>query len=157
MLALEWQVYGEDLLQGQELIEDIKKGNGLEYSVIISGTNPKNKKEQQLGYIVAVEDKIDEDDPSIYLEDFAVVPDAQGQGVGWELLKEFVGKLKAKAAAKGEPILWDMHLREGSQKLLEKHHDDLVRLGLEVLEEAVVPDYYDDGVDALYKVYRINS
>ncbi|MCX6796714.1 MAG: GNAT family N-acetyltransferase [Candidatus Falkowbacteria bacterium] len=155
---LETKIYGDTgLAQGRGLIEDIKAGKGLEYSIIIKGEKPKQKKAQAIGYLVAVEDTTDEGDPSIYMEDIAVLPEAQRQGVGWELLKTLVNKLKAKSQKDGRPILLDMHLREGSQALLRNYNDDLENMGAKLIEEAYVPDYYDEGEDALYQVYEVNG
>lgn len=52
-------------------------------------------------------------------------------------------------------MLLDMHLREGSQRFMEKYGQQLEQMGVKLLEEALVPDYYDEGEDALYKVYQI--
>jgi ribosomal protein S18 acetylase RimI-like enzyme len=156
---LEAEVYkNTELTQGMELIEDIKSGNGLEYSLIISGKNSKQKKAEAIGYIVAVESKTDEGDPSIYMEDIAVLNEAQGQGLGWELLKELVNKLKSKAQKDGKPVLFDMHLRESSQQLLQKHKEGkegLKSMGVSLIEEAYVLDYYYEGEDALYQIYEV--
>jgi hypothetical protein len=50
-----------------------------------------------------------------------------------------------------------MNLRESSQALLQKHKEDLENLGVKLIEEALVPDYYDEGEDALYQVYQIKA
>lgn len=52
-------------------------------------------------------------------------------------------------------MLLDMHLREWSQRFMEKYGQQLEQMGVKLLEEAFVPDYYDEGEDALYKVYQI--
>lgn len=154
---LENKIYkNTGLTQGLELIEDLKRGNGLEYSIILKGKNPTKEKEEVIGYIVAVEDETDEGDPSIYMEDVAVLNEAQGQGLGWEMLKELVNKLKTKVQKDGKPVLFDMSLREDGRKLMEKHKNDLENLGVKLIEEALVPDYYNEGEDALYQVYQIN-
>ncbi|HEY4519175.1 MAG TPA: GNAT family N-acetyltransferase [Candidatus Paceibacterota bacterium] len=102
------------------MIEDIKEGNGLAYSIIITGKEPGSKAEEIIGYIIAVEDETDEGDACVYLEDIAVAPEAQGQGVGWEMLKNFIDKLKEKARRDNKPVLLDMHLRENSQRFMER-------------------------------------
>lgn len=108
-----------------------------------------------IGYIVAIDDETDEGEKSVYLEDIAVLPKAQGQGAGWKMMKEFVTKLKAKAKGQEKPVLLDMHLRENSQAFMEKHKEDLEKLGVKLVEEALVADYYDDGEDALYQLYEV--
>jgi ribosomal protein S18 acetylase RimI-like enzyme len=153
---LEERIYSNDLAQGQEMIEDIKKGKGLEYSVVISGLNPKTKELEMIGYIAAIEDKTDGGDPCIYLEDIAVIPEAQGQGIGWELLSEFIHKLKTKAQKDNKPVFLDLHLRDNSQRFMEKLREDLEKEGVKLIEEALVPDYYDEGEDALYQVYEVS-
>ena len=140
---------------GQAIIEDIKKGNGLEYSLIASGKRLGKKEIKPLGYIVAVEDETDEGDPCIYLEDIALLPEAQGQKIGWEMMKNLIAKLKEKAKKENKPILLDMHLRESSQRFFERYHNELEQMGLKLIEEALVLDYYDEGEDSLYKVYQI--
>ena len=144
-----------DLIMEQAMIEDIKKGNGLEYSLIASEKRPGKKEIEPLGYIVAVEDETDEGDPCIYLEDIALLPEAQGQQIGWELMKNLINKLKEKAKKENKPILLDMHLRENSQRFFERYHNELEQMNVKLIEEALVPDYYDENEDALYKVYQI--
>ena len=158
--ALEKKIYAKedpDLILGQAMIEDIKSSNGLEYSIIVSGKRPKNKTPEAIGYLIAVEDETDEGDPSIYLEDIALLSESQGQQIGWEMLKSLIAKLKEKAKKENKPILLDMHLRETSQKFFERHHNELERMGVKLLEEALVSDYYDDNEDALYKIYQIKK
>ncbi|MEK7538531.1 MAG: GNAT family N-acetyltransferase, partial [Patescibacteria group bacterium] len=153
---LEREIYaGTDLIAGQALTEDIKSRNGLDYSIIISGKRSGVEKEEIIGYIVAVDGETDEGDACVYLEDIAVTPDAQGQKIGWEILKKLIEKLKEKARKENKPVLLDMHLRENSQRFMEKHRDDMDQMGVKMIEEALVPDYYDEGVDALYSVYQI--
>lgn len=155
---LERKVYrGTDLIQGQAMIEDIKSGKGLDYSTILYGKNSKTGKVEAVGYIVAVEDETDEGDKSVYLEDIAVLPEAQRQGLGWKILKELAEKLKAKSAKEGKPVLFDMHLKEDSQRLLDRHRRDLEEMGVKLIEEALVADYYDEGEDALYQVYEVKN
>lgn len=157
VLKLEEEVYGnEDLNQGEELIVDIENGNGFDYSLILTGEESSGKKEV-LGYIVGVEDETDEGKSCVYLEDIVVSPKAQGQGFGWEIMKNMIEKLKDKAAKSGKPLLFDMHLRESSQRLIEKHKEDLKTLGLRLVDEALVPDYYNEGEDALYQIYEITD
>ena len=155
---MERKVYrGTDLIQGQAMIEDIKDGKGLDYSTVLYGKNLKTGKAETIGYIVAVEDETDEGDKSVYLEDIAVLPEAQGQGLGWNLLKAFVEKLKTTATKENKPILLDMHLRENSQRFMGRHKQELEDLGIGLIEEALVSDYYDEGEDALYQVYEVNG
>lgn len=155
---LERKIYaGTDLISGQAMIENIKQSNGLEYSVVISGKKDGKSNEEIIGYIAATEGETDEGDASIYLEDIAVVPEAQGQGIGWEMLKGFIEKLKIKAQKENKPVLLDMHLRENSQRFMERHRNDLEQMGVKLLEEALVADYYNEGEDALYRVYKIST
>ncbi len=155
---LEQKIYeNTDLISGETMIEDIKRGNGFEYSIIITGKRTEKEKEEAIGYIIAVEDETDEGDPCVYLEDIAITPEAQGQGKGWELMKAFVERLKKKAARDGKPVLLDMHLRSNSQRFMERHQADLEALGVHPLEEALVSDYYDQGEDALYKLYEVRA
>ncbi|MEK7157867.1 MAG: GNAT family N-acetyltransferase, partial [Patescibacteria group bacterium] len=155
---MERKIYrGTDLIQGQAMIEDIKSGKGLDYSTIFYGKNSKTGKTEAVGYIVAVEDETDEGDESVYLEDIAVLTEAQGQGLGWNLFKSFVEKLKAKALKENKPILLDMHLRENSQRFMERHRQELEQIGVRLIEEALVADYYDEGEDALYQVYEVEG
>lgn len=156
ILQAERKIYASTgLISGQTMVEDMKRGNGFEYSVAMQGVRPGKKQAEIVAYIVAVEDETDEGDKSIYLEDIAVLPEAQRQGIGWEAMKEFIAKLKAKAAKDGQPVLLDMHLRETSQTFMANHHADLEGLGVKLIEEALVPDYYDEGEDSLYQVYEI--
>ena len=158
ILQAERKIYaGTGLISGQTMVEDIKRGNGFEYSVAMWGVRPGKKQAEVVAYIVAVEDETDEGDKSIYMEDIAVLPEAQRQGIGWEVMKEFIGKLKAKAAKDNQPVLLDMHLRETSQTFMANHHTDLENLGVKLIEEALVPDYYDEGKDSLYQVYQIKA
>lgn len=50
-----------------------------------------------------------------------------------------------------------MHLRDSSQRLMEKHKEDLDNLGLVLIDEVLVPDYYSDGDDSLYQVYEVRG
>ena len=155
---MERKVYrNTDLIQGQAMIEDIKNGRGLDYSAILYGKNLKTGKNESVGYIVAVEGETDEGDNSIYMDDIAVLPEAQGQGLGWNLFKAFIEKLKTKALKENKPIPLDMHLRENSQRFMERHKRDLEDTGVKLIEEALVADYYDEGDDALYQVYEIKN
>ena len=158
MRDLESRVYASDaeLIQGQELVQDIKDGNGLEYSVAIWGVAPGNSKQEMIAYAVAVEDKTDEGDKSVYLEDIAVVPEAQRQGVGWKLIQQMVQRLKEKASSEGKPLLFDMHLRPNSLSMLDTHREELTGMGVISIEEALVPDYYDEDEDAVYRVYEVS-
>ena len=153
---LERKIYaGTDLISGQVIIEDIKENNGLAYSIIQTGKRKGKKAEEIIGYIVAVEDETDEGDESVYLEDIAVLPEAQGQGIGWEMLKNLIVKLKEKAKKENKSVLLDMHLRGNSQRFMERHQDELEQMGVKLIEEALVADYYDEGEDGLYKVYEV--
>lgn len=124
---------------------------------MITGKKSKKSEPEVIGYIAAVEDETDEGKPSVYLEDFALIPEAQRQGIGWEMFKSFITKLKEKAQKDNKPVLLDMHLRENSQKFMEKHLNDLKQMGVNLIEEALVPNYYDQGIDALYQVYEIKN
>ncbi|MFA6322969.1 MAG: GNAT family N-acetyltransferase [Candidatus Buchananbacteria bacterium] len=156
ILQAERKIYaGTDLISDQTMAEDIKRGNDFEYSIAINGIRPNKKSAEIVAYIVGVEDETDEGDPSIYMEDIAVLPEAQRQGIGWEAMKEFIGKLKVKAQKDNKPVLLDMHLRETSQAFMDRHKEDLESLGVKLIEEALVPDYYDEGEDALYQIYEI--
>ena len=158
LLNIERKVYTRedpDLIQGQEIIEYIKEVNGLEYSVALSAKRKGQDEIEMIGYIVAIDDETDEGEPSVYLEDIAVLPESQGQGAGWKMFKEFVTKLKTKAKSQEKPVLLDIHLRENSQAFMEKHKEDLEKLGVKLVEEALVADYYDDGEDALYQLYEV--
>lgn len=155
---LERKIYaGTDLVLGQTMIEDIEQNNGLAYSIILEGIRSGKKSKEIIGYLAAVEDETDEGDPSIYLEDIAVLPEAQGQQVGWNMLKNLIAKLKEKAGKENKPILLDMHLRETSQRFFERYQSELEQMGVKMIEEALAPDYYDEGEDALYKVYQVKS
>ncbi len=158
--ALEKKVYireDANLIRGQALINDIHNQNGLEYSVTMWGKAKQTDKLKMIGYIVATEDETDEGDTSIYMDDIAVSPEAQKQGVGWKLLEELIKKLKSKAKDENKPVLLDMHLRPNSQSFMEKHKDKLNALGVKLIEEALVADYFDEGEDALYQVYEVNA
>ncbi|MBU2037209.1 GNAT family N-acetyltransferase, partial [Patescibacteria group bacterium] len=156
VLQTERKIYaGTGLISGQTMVEDIKRGNGFEYSVAMRGIRSGKKQAEIVAYIIGVEDETDEGDKSIYMEDIAVLPEAQRQGIGWEAMKEFIGKLKAKATKDGQPVLLDMHLRETSQAFMSRYQADLENLGVKLIEEALVPDYYDEGEDSLYRVYEV--
>ncbi len=62
---------------------------------------------------------------------------------------------RGKGKMENQPILLDMHLRETSQRFFERYQNELEQMGVKMLEEALVPDYYDEGEDSLYKVYQI--
>ncbi|MBI5222763.1 MAG: GNAT family N-acetyltransferase [Candidatus Magasanikbacteria bacterium] len=157
IIQLETQVYEGDVVRGEEMISDLKQGHGLKYSVASYGKWPQQKREELLGYIVAYEDKTDEGHPSVYLDDIAVAGDLQGHGLGWRLLEKTIERLKGEAQKRGQPILFDMHLKETSQGLFEKHKEDLEKMGVTIVESVLVPDYYDEGEDALYCVYEVRG
>ncbi len=155
---LERKIYQDaDLILGQAMIEDIKQRNGLEYSVIVNGQKSGGVDKDIVGYLAAVEDETDEGDPCIYLEDIAVIPEAQRQEIGWKMLQELIGKLKEKSQKENKPVLLDMHLREDSQRFMEKYSEQLEQMGVKLLEGALIPDYYDENEDALYKVYEVRA
>lgn len=157
ILKLEEKVYEEDdLSQGEDLREDIESGKGFDYSVVLTGEKEAGKKEI-IGYAIGVEDETDENKPCVYLEDIVVAPEAQGQGFGWEIMRKMIEKIKEKAAKENKPVLFDMHLRDSSRQLMEKHKEDLERLGLALVDEALIPDYYSDGDDSLYQVYEVKG
>ncbi|MFH1657269.1 MAG: GNAT family N-acetyltransferase [bacterium] len=154
---LEEKIYAETgLVLGQTMVGDIKRGKGLEYSSLARGKREGKKTKEVLGYLVAVEDETDEGDSCIYLEDIAVIPEARGQKFGWEMLKNLIEKLQQKATKENKPQLLDMHLREGSQRFIESRQTELEQMGVKLIEEALCPNYYDEGEDALYKVYEIS-
>ncbi|MFH1233793.1 MAG: GNAT family N-acetyltransferase, partial [Patescibacteria group bacterium] len=153
---LERKIYADtNLITGQAMIEKIKRNNGLKYSIIVSGEQPDEKSKEAIGYIVAIEDETDEGDRSVYLEDIAIIPEAQKQGIGWEMMKNLIAKLKEETQKKNKPVLLDMHLRENSQRFMEKYHAELEASGAKLIEKALVPNFYDEGEDALYKVYEV--
>ena len=158
MRDLERKVYANDaeLIQGLELVRDIKEGKGLEYSVATFGVPQGMTKQEMIAYAVAIEDETDEGDKSVYLEDIAVAPEAQRQGIGQKLIQELVERLKAKAGSDGEPVLFDMHLRPNSLALLDRQREQLAGRGVALLEDVLVPDYYDEGEDAVYRVYEVS-
>ena len=155
---LEQRVYADDaeLIRGQAMVRDIKEGNGLEYSVAIWGVAPNNTKQEMIAYALALEDETDEGDPSVYLEDIAVAPEAQRQGIGWKLIQAMIGRLQAKASSDGKPVLFDMHLRPNSLAMLDTRREALEKMGVRSIEEALVSDYYDEGADAVYRVYEVS-
>ena len=157
MIDLERKVYEEELVRGQEMIDEMKERNGLKYSVVLYGQRPEKKETELLGYLVAYEDKTDEGEDCVYLDDIAVAKDLQGFGLGWQILEKAISRLKEEARRRGKPILFDMHLRKASQALFEKHKEDLERMGVTLLESALVPDYYDNGEDSLYCVYEVRG
>lgn len=144
----------DDLSQGKRLIDDIEKGNGLDYSFVLSGKNDKGK-EELLGYVVGVEDKTDGGKPCIYLEDIAVSSKVQGRGLGWMMMKKLIEKLKNKAEKNAKPLLFNMHLRQSSKKFMDKHKEDLEGQDFRIVDEMVVQEYYSKNENALYRVYEI--
>lgn len=53
-------------------------------------------------------------------------------------------------------VLFDMHLRPNSLAMLDGHRDELARMGVVQIEDVLVPNYYDEGEDAVYRVYEIS-
>ncbi|MCX6704769.1 MAG: GNAT family N-acetyltransferase, partial [Candidatus Woesebacteria bacterium] len=158
--TLEKKIYemeDEDLIRGQALVQDILEQKGIEHSMTIWGKVRQGGESEMIGYIAAMEGETDEGDASIYIDDIAVSPEAQRQGIGWKLLEKFIQKLKLKASTDKKPILLDIHLRPNSQAFMEKHKDKLNALGVNLIEEVLVPDYYDEGEDALYQVYEVSG
>ncbi|MFA6535806.1 MAG: GNAT family N-acetyltransferase [Candidatus Paceibacterota bacterium] len=157
MRDLEGKVYADDseLIQGLELVRDIKDGNGLEYSLATWGVQEGGTKQEMIAYAVAVEGETDEGDKSVYLEDIAVAPEARRRGIGQKLIQELLGKLKVKAARDSKPVLFDMHLRSNSLALLDGQQAQLGGMGVVLLEDVLVPDFYDEGEDAVYRVYEV--
>ncbi len=156
-MALEEQAYPVELVAGQATIDEMQNKNGLRYSVALTGTRPNQEQPQLLGYAIAYEDVTDEGLPSIYLDDIAIAPDCQGQGLAWNILQKLVERIKERVRAKGGSIILDMHLRPHSQRLFEAHRNDLAQLGVILKEDALVPDYYDEGEDALYYAYEVKA
>ena len=155
---MEEKIYEEaGLVRGDAMIEDLEKGNGMDYSVILRGKRPEKTESEPLGYLVAYEDETDDGDPCVYLDDIALVPDCQGQDLGWKLLESALLKMKEKAKQDNKPVLFDMHLKPGSQRLFEKHREDMEKMDVKLVDSALVPDYYDDGEDALYQVYEVKE
>ncbi|MBU1922303.1 GNAT family N-acetyltransferase [Patescibacteria group bacterium] len=154
---LESQVYEEELARGAEMIDELKNKEGLKYSVALWGKRGKDKNESPFGYTVAYEDETDEGESCVYLDDIAVTPELRGKGLGWQLLKETIFRIKEEAARRGKPVYFDMHLRPDSRALIERHEQDIKNLGMEVVESALVPDYYDAGEDALYQVFEVRK
>jgi ribosomal protein S18 acetylase RimI-like enzyme len=157
IINLERKVYEEELVRGREMIDEIKEKNGLKYSVVLYGQKPRKKERELLGYLIAYEDKTDEGEDCIYLDDIAIAPDVQRLGLGWQILEKAILRLKEEASRRDKPVLFDMHLRETSQALFEKHKEDLERMGVSLIESVLVPDYYEEGVDALYCVYEVRG
>jgi len=149
LLVIEEKIYPKLLVQGKAILQDIESGRGLEYS-FVAFVGKKN-----IGYLVAVEEKSKEGGQIVYLEDIAVLPEAQGHGVAWEMLKKLIRKLQAKAKRDNEPILWEMHLREASRNLFEKHKKELEEIGVEGIKEIILPRYYKNGEDASYRLYKV--
>ena len=65
--------------------------------------------------------------------------------------------MKEKAKKDKRSVLFDMHLKPGSQRLFEKHKEDMEKMDVKLVESALVMDYYDDGEDALYCVYEVKE
>lgn len=150
LLEMEKEIYPEELVQGQAMVKDIENGNGLEYSMVSYGNGEK------VGYLIAVENISATGEPTIYLEDIAVLPKAQRRGIAWEMLRELIFKLQTKAKKENRPIFWEMHLRETSQKLFEKHREELKKMGVEIVEEILMPGYYRNGESSLHRIYRVS-
>jgi len=85
------------------------------------------------------------------------VAEAQGQGIGWKMMSELIDKLKKKAEKDRRPILFDMHLREGSQRFMDTHNADFERMDVKMIEEALVSEYFENGEDSLYRVYEVRA
>ena len=156
ILALEREVYPEDLVSGRAMINELELHNGLAYSSALYGKVDRETDDRLLGYALAYEDATDEGEASVYLEDIAIVPDVQGQGVGWRLVEDIVKRIKS-AQAQGGPKYFDMHLRPNSARMFESHRADLEQLGVRIAESVLVPNYYDEGEDAVYQVYEVAS
>lgn len=152
---IESRVYGElGLVRGDAMVEDIKNKKGMEYSFVAWGREEGKEQARIVGYLMAYEEKIDGQD-GIYVEDTALVPEAQRQGIGWKLNERLMRKVKEKAKREHKSILVAMHLRESSRRFLEHYKDELRKLGLEPVREEWMKDYYSIGDDALYRVFRI--
>jgi len=156
IIAIERRAYPPDLVRGKEMIDEALERNGSDYSVIVHTTEKveagkKKNKEIVAGYALAYDENNDNGEPCVYLEDIAVDPRYQGHGLGWKLVEQLVTRVRVKAQAKNEPIILSMHLRPDSQRLFERHAQDLVALRAEPVKTALEPDYYDEGEDALYQ------
>jgi ribosomal protein S18 acetylase RimI-like enzyme len=134
IINLERQVYEEELVRDREMIDEMKEKNGLKYSVALYGQRPNKEKRELLGYLIAYEDKTDEGEDCVYLDDIAIAPDVQGLGLGWRILEKAILNLKEEASRRGKPVLFDMHLRKTSQALFEKHKEDLERMGMSLVD-----------------------
>lgn len=156
ILVMEDRVYGADgLVRGQEMTDEMMETNGLKYSVLLKGVPEGKQDPELLAYLVAHEDETYEGKPSVYLEDIAVGPEYQGSGLGWKLVEASLVSLKEEAQRQGKPILWDMHLRPASQRLFERHEQDLSNQGIYLKESDLVPEYYGEHEDALYQIYEV--
>jgi ribosomal protein S18 acetylase RimI-like enzyme len=155
ILAIEKKVYRKNDLQGPSLITHIRQKNGLEYSRVATVKQAKTELSEIIGYLVVIDDKMDDGRRCVYLDDIAVVPSAQCRGIGWKLLESLVKYLGVKSKKLHRPVLLDMHLRPSSLNFMDKYHHDLVKLGATILEDESYPDYYEPGSDAWYRVYRV--
>jgi len=156
IVAIERKIYlneDPDIIQGESLIEDIKKREGLEYSVVLYGEREYGKKREVIGYIVAINENMDKNKLSICLEDFAIIPEAQRQGLGWKIMEEFIKNLKGKH----KPDFLYMHLRENSKAFMNKHQESLKEMGVELIEETTIADYYGIGKDTLCQLYELKN
>ena len=152
ILEMEKKIYPKLLVQGQALLDDIKKGNGLEYSIVVL-----NEKMEKIAYLISINGQAQKEEPCVYLEDIAVMPDFQRKGVGWMLIKKIVRKLQAKAKKEGKAVLWSMNLRKTSQNLFEKHREDLKKMGVISIKEELLTNYYKNNESGLYKVFVIEK
>jgi ribosomal protein S18 acetylase RimI-like enzyme len=154
---IEAAAYPRHLRWGRDVIlhtcsEDV--GGLMQFSFTVTGKAPRGK-EKVIGYLLCEASETDEQEPCLYISDIAVHPSAQGQGIGWGLFKTFVQSVAKATEGFEVPILIDLHMREGTIGLLEKHADDLAELGLIPREDVTVAGYYGEGQDAVYRVYRL--
>jgi ribosomal protein S18 acetylase RimI-like enzyme len=97
LLDIEKKVYRKNDRQDQSLITHIKQKNGLEYSQVAVGKFKKEDTAETIGYLVAIDDKMDDGRQCVYLDDIALIPQAQRQGIGWKLVATLVEYLHSKA------------------------------------------------------------
>ena len=71
--------------------------------------------------------------------------------------RKFNYQAKEKVKKDNKPVLLDMHLRENSQRFMERYRADLKQMGVKLIEGALTPNYYDEGEDALYRVYEVKA
>ena len=155
ILKIEPKIYRKNDRLGPALITHIKQKNGLGYSEVVYGKRTKNSKVELIGYLVAIDDKMDDGRKCVYLDDIALLPEVQRQGIGWKLLRVLVKQLHGRAVKSKKRILFDMHLMKTSLAFMEKNSKKLAKLGCTVVSDYFYKDYYKLGKDAIYRVYQV--